>query len=166
MGIRNADPFGSEAYIDELPTLKRKPPPEMLDLMRRARSLDAVAKQFVDCVAFCLNALNAEPIDFAVMVDDAQDLDWDAYEAFLGGLSTGVGITAPVGGHGRFQFRLVVCANEPGVRFEVSEMSESLHGRVYMALNGPGTMSTPGSLLVPRRREKRRADRPRSRKNK
>ena len=166
MGIRNHDDFGSEIYIDELPTLRRKPSPKMLDLMRRARSLDEVARQFVDCVAFCLNALDAEPIDFAVMVDDAQDLDWDAYEAFLGGLSPGPGITAAASRGGRFQFRLVVCADEPGVRVEINEIFESIHGRVHMALDGPGTMSTLGSQPAPQNRKERRTERARGRKAK
>ena len=163
MGIRDHDAFGSEAYIAELPLLKRKPSPKMLDLMRRARSLDAVARRFVDCVAFCLNALDAAPIAFAVMVDDAQDLDWDAYEAFLGVLSPGAGIAAAASGRRRVQFRLVVCADEPGVRVEVNEMFESVHGRVHMALDGPGTMSTLGSPPAPRSRKERRADRARNR---
>ena len=157
MGFLDQDPFGSDAYIDELPTLKRRPSPKMLERMRRARSLDPIARKFVDCVALCLNILDVEPIDFAVMVDDVQDLDWGAYEAFLAGIPLGVAITSMPRGGPRFRLRLVVCANEPGVRVEVYEMFESTRGRVHIHVDGPGALSKRGSTPEPRSRKGSRA---------
>ncbi len=141
MGFLDGDAFGSETYIDELPNLKRRPSPKMLDLMRRARSIDPTTRCFIDCVALCLNMLNVGPIDFAVMVDDVQDLDFDAYEALLAGIPLAAGIAAMPREGKRFRLRLVVCANEPSVRVQIDEMFESPHGRVHIHVDGPGALS-------------------------
>jgi hypothetical protein len=167
MGFRDSDPFGSDAYIDELETLNRRPSPKMLELMRRARSVDPLARRFVDCVALCLNILDCEPIDFAVMIDDVQDLDFDYYEELLcGGIPLGAGIAAVPRDGRRFRFRLLVCAGEPGVRVGVDEMFEAPHGRVHMHLDGPGALSKVASPPAPRSRNKSRVARAARRGNK
>ena len=129
-------PFGDDAYMDGLSSLKEPPSAEMIRLMSQARAVDSFSKQVVDCVAFGLRVRDIGPADFAVVVNDVQEIDWTKYEFLrsLGRLPGGNGTA-------RQQVRLIFCATEPGLRITTGPMTKSRAERVYMVVDAAGAMA-------------------------
>ncbi len=139
---RGTVPFGHDSYVDGLASLKSCPSPKVLRMLREARGVDEFSRKVVDAIAYCLTNQDADPVDVAVVVEDAQDIVWENY-AFLGPLAP-VGPAVP----GRsFQLRLLLRA-EGTINVSIREQAPDGWGRMYIIVEGKGTLTINDDYLA------------------
>ena len=127
--------LGDEAHLDNLPRLGRPPLRSTIRMMRRARTVDRFARWVVDAVVFGSHAQDLRPADFMVVIENAQDIDWDGY-AFLG-------VVPPAGAprpSASYSVRLVFGAGG-GFRVETDYSPPSGHSRVHIRVEAAGAMA-------------------------